>query len=153
MDTADADAYLGMAAEMDQGVLRPGPAAAPAPALACLVCACLSLSAHDGLPSVSSECRRPAAGRLRAFPMTEANRRAHPRPCDRVKSWTEAPAETGVISAITAKVCGIGAGSAPAAPGRAIFIRWFRVRVPDALRMDFMVGPWPGAGRRVGRCG
>ena len=48
MDTADADAYLGMVAEVDQRVLRPGLAAAPAPALACLVCRCVSLSAHDG---------------------------------------------------------------------------------------------------------
>jgi len=46
MDTVDADSYLGMVAEVDQGVLRADQAAAPAGALAGLVYRCLGLSVH-----------------------------------------------------------------------------------------------------------
>jgi catechol 2,3-dioxygenase-like lactoylglutathione lyase family enzyme len=48
VNTADADADLGMIAEADQGVLRPGLAAAPASALVSLGFHCLGLSAHGG---------------------------------------------------------------------------------------------------------
>jgi hypothetical protein len=55
MDTADADTDFGMVAEVDQGALRPGLAAAPASALASLAYRCLGLSAHGGsrLPAAS----------------------------------------------------------------------------------------------------
>ena len=62
MDAADADADFGMVAEVDQGVLRPGLAAAPASAFAGLAFRCLSCSGHGGsrlLPaSVGADDRR-----------------------------------------------------------------------------------------------
>jgi hypothetical protein len=48
MDAADADADFRMVTEVDQGVLRPGLAAAPASALVGLAFRCLSFSAHGG---------------------------------------------------------------------------------------------------------
>src|SRR5262245_52410602 len=67
MDASDADADFGMVAEVDQGVLRPGLAAAPASAFACLAFRCLSFSAHGGsrlLPaSVGAHDRRLGVAR------------------------------------------------------------------------------------------
>jgi hypothetical protein len=48
MNTVDADTYLGMVAQVDQGIFGAGTSAAPARALACLADRCLSVSAHCG---------------------------------------------------------------------------------------------------------
>ena len=48
MDTVAADTYLGMVAQVDQGILGSDASAAPACTLVCLADRCLSLSAHRG---------------------------------------------------------------------------------------------------------
>jgi hypothetical protein len=71
VDTANADADLGVVSEPDEGFFRPALSAAPAAALLGLGCRCWGLSGHDGSLVLPASVGRPTGGLADALSLTE----------------------------------------------------------------------------------